>query len=267
MTTGAIPLLHEDGQSLDWPSATYSVNVVVTDRSAEIEHVLEGAPQLDALVAAGDLQWAVELRCPKTLHSSVSYSSSPMCKLEWSSDLVDGDIYILPGLVSVRAFSLSGEGLSHIWNNQPVEVPIGSWLVRGDVRSVNSLAASLLKFYPDSVLEPGEMRAVRDTGSGDIHFNIYVAAEMLDTCLSDRNVQVAALIAAFAQFPQIDKPDSEGDDEGGSPQYPRMQRIYDRLRDLEIPTWLDDGEDFDPARAATAVERFEARLAPDEDDD
>ncbi len=267
MTTGAIPLLHEDGQSLDWPSARYTVKVIVTDRSAEVESVLEGAPQLETLIAAGHLQWAVELRCPKTLYSSVTYSDSAICKIQWSPDQVDGDVYILPGLISTGPFSLSGEGLSQVWKEQPVDVPIGSWLVRGDVRSVNSLAASLLKFYPDVSLETGEMRVVRDTGGGDLHFNVYVAAEMLETCLRERNVQVAALIAAFAQFPQIDKQDAEGADDGASPQYPRMQRIFDRLRELEIPTWLDDGDEFDPARAATAMERFDSQIVADEDDD
>ena len=106
------------------------------------------------------------------------------------------------------------------------------------------------------------MRVVPDTGNGDIHFNVFVAEVMHETCRIERNVQMAALIAALAQLPRLDRPDSEADDE--SVQYASLQKVHDLLREQGVSTWLDG--DFDPAEAATAIESFEVRNVPEEDD-
>lgn len=263
MTTAAHPVLYEDGTSLDWPDAGYRVEVKVTASSAVVEHTLLAAPALSRLIEDGNAEWAVELRCPKTLFSTMTYHNQATANVHWDATDVDGEMYLLPGLVSVRAFELPTEGLSDVWGLAPIQIQPGSWLVRGDVRSANSLASSLLSFHVESDLDEGAMRVRPDTGNGDIHFNVFVSAGLLGACRTDRNVQMAALIAALARLPNLDQDDPQAEDP--VLQYPSLQRVHDRLREQGVTTWLED--DFDPARAATALELFDVSLTDNEVDD
>ena len=262
MIASAHPVLYEDGRSLDWPQASYHVEVLVTSRSATVEQSLSGSPVLSELIDRGEAKWAVELRCPKTLYAKMTYHDSSICKVEWDERVVDGDIFVLPGLVSVEPLTLPTDGLNDIWGGDPIDIATGSWLVRGDVRSANSLASSLLTFHIRKELERGAMQVRYDVSSGDIHFNVYVSEAMYETCRVDRNVQMAALIAALAQLPQMARQDPEAEE--GSIQYSSLQKLHDLLSDSDVPTWLDDN--FDAAAAATAIESFKIREVGEEDD-
>ena len=263
MTSSSYPILYEDRSSLDWLTADYNVEVKAGAASATVEHSLVGAPALLELIDQGSAKWVVELRCPKTLFAAMSYFDSSICNVQWDKSYVDGDIYLLPGLVTMDHVVLSTEGLSDIWGNQPIQIEPGRWLVRGDVRSANPLASSLLSFYLDHKLTEGAMYVKPDLASGDIHFNVHVSEGLFNVCRTDRNVQVAALIAALAQVPKLDH--SEQDAGEPAMQYPSLQRVFDELREHKVPTWLD--EDFDPAQAATALEVFDVTTADDDEDE
>ncbi len=244
-----IPLLREDGASLDWSAATYQVQITVEGSGADAHHMLSGAPQLDALIAAGDVQYALELRCPKTLYACVAYSSDAKIRCEWNPGDVDGEMFLVPGLVSVRPCRLDAGGLSELWGSEPIDVAAGRWLARGSILRTQSLASSLLEFHRKSELTDGEMQVEPDTGSGDLRFKVYLAPNHFDKRVRERDVQVAALIGVMGRIPHLDSGDGGG--------YAILSLVKAALAEKGVPAW--EGElnaEFDPARAATAIEKF-----------
>lgn len=250
-SAGAVPLLREDLASIDWLSATYQAEIKISGRVAISTNKLVGAPQLDALIAAGHVQWAIEVRCPKTLYARVAYSVSANVRSEWNPDDVDGEMFLTSGLVAVRDCQLPTDGLNDLWGNDPIGVKAGRWLARGMILRTQSLASSLLEFHKNTGLSEGEMRVEPDTGSGDLRFKVYLAPGYFDQVIqTNRDVQIAALIAAFGRIPHIDS----GDERGG---YAVLTQIKAALQEAEVPIWGPElNADFDPARAATAIERF-----------
>ena len=249
------PILLEGGSSLDWEAARYSTELRVGDGYATVTHTLEGAPQLQSLIEQGAARWALELRCPATLLSRWEHSETVVCTAKWDAAEVQGELYFTPGLITIKPVSLTGEGLSDLWT-APIRVPRGCWLVRGDVTRAKSLAASLLTFLPKPALREGEMEVVPDTSGGDLHFKVYVSEQLFPQCPVRRDLQIAALIAAFGRIPHLDTEDAPEADEATA-EYPILASIKERLRQSNVPVWGDgDNEDFDPARAATAIEQF-----------
>ena len=62
MLQGPTPILHEDGVTLDWQSASYEPQVKVSQSGATVTHEVRGAKDLEAAVARGDAHWAIEVR-------------------------------------------------------------------------------------------------------------------------------------------------------------------------------------------------------------
>ncbi len=249
------PILREDGSSLDWESARYSTELVVGDGYATVTHILEGAQQLQSLVELGAAHWALELRCPTTLLSRWELRKTAVCTAKWDPAEVQGELYFTPGLITRETVTLTGDGLGELWT-PPIRVPPGCWLVRGDVTRAKSLAASLLTFHPKTDLRDGEMEVQPDTGGGDLHFKVFVSEQLFPQCPVRRDLQIAALIAAFGRIPHLDSegaPDAEED----VVEFPILATIKERLREVGVSTWgAEDNENFDPARAATAIEQF-----------
>ena len=93
------------------------------------------------------------------------------------------------------------------------------------------------------------MHVEPDTSSGDLRFLVHLSPRHYAEGLRDnRDVQIAALIAAFGRIPFLDQ-----DDEA---RYPILTFIKAVLQDKGIPHWGEAAEDFDPAAAATAIEPF-----------
>lgn len=249
------PILLEDGSSLDWEAARYSTELNVGDGYATVTHVLEDAPELQLLIEQGAARWVLELRCPTTLLSRWERSETAVCTAKWDAAEVQGELYFTPGLITIEPVSLTGQGLSGPWT-APIRVPRGCWLARGDVRRAKSLAASLLTFHSKTELREGEMEVLPDTSSGDLHFNVFVSEQLFPQCPVRRDVQIAALIAAFGRIPHLDAedvPEAVGD----GARYGILASIKGKLRESNVPVWGDGlNENFDPARAATAIERF-----------
>ena len=249
------PILLEDVSSLDWEAARYSTELRVGDGYATVTHKLESAPQLQSLIEQGTARWALELRCPTTLLSRWELSETAVCTAKWDAEEVQGELYFTPGLVTLNPVSLTGEGLSDLWN-APISVPRGCWLARGDVTRAKSLAASLLTFLPKPNLREGEMEVLPDTSGGDLHFNVFVSEQLFPQCRVRRDLQIAALIAAFGRIPHLDAEDVLEAAEDGA-EYRILASIKERLLELNVPVWGDGhNENFDPARAATAIEQF-----------
>ena len=95
------------------------------------------------------------------------------------------------------------------------------------------------------------------TGEGDLRFHVKMSPRMFETLAKNRDIQIAALIAAFGRIPGVVGPprDTDADERGEAAQYPVLERIKSVLEDANVADWTDQSE-YDPAQAATAVERF-----------
>jgi len=268
-TSRSVPILREDGTSLDWPDATYEPRVVIGDGRGKVEHRLEGAAQLGELVTGGKAEWVVELRSPATLYAGIAGSSQERrFALEWDTDGVTSGSYVIPGMVTTQKVDLEARGLHPLWGESPIVVPPGRWLVRGNTRSAEQLGSSLIKLYPDKNLAYGQMTVSPYTGEGDLRFHVKMSPSMLETRGRERDVQIAALIAAFGRIPGVVGPplDAASDEVAEGTQYPVLERIKSVLEDANVADWTDPSE-YDPARAATEVERFVLRERAEAADD
>ena len=243
----SLPLVLEDGSRLDWPDARYQPEVRVAGDRATIIHALDGAPSLERGISEGVARWAVEIRCPKTLSSRIELSSEPKHTVTWRRDELDGVSWIVPGLLAVQGLQLPAEELDPIWSGESLLVPQGWWLARGTKRKVNTLAQSLLRFVKAEKLEEGRMQIQSERGSGQLSFVAHVASDIWDDIRSNRTLQVAALVGVCGQFPR-----EFGEDPEQEPAIAREIRL--RLEEADVPVWTDDA--YDPALAATAIERF-----------
>ena len=248
MTDAALPVLTEDGSRLDWPDAAYRPEVRIGGGAARIAHRLEGAPTLERLIAGGAARWAVELRCPRTLLARVEESDDAGHEAAWSAAEAHGAVFVIPGVVAVRPLRLEAPELGALWRGERLDVPAGWWLARGVTRRDSTLRESLLSFEPDADLSPGAMAVDSRRDEGRPRFVVRLASDAW-TARHDRSLQVAGLIGVCARFP---REFAAGDEE----EHAIVREIRDRLEEAGVPAWDDDR--WDPARAATAIERFAA---------
>ena len=89
-------------------------------------------------------KWATELRCPKTLYCRVEEASGANQVVKWARDDVDGDMFVIPGLVAATALVLEPgrDELSPVWLDTSFEVDKGWWLARGVARRTRTLGQS-----------------------------------------------------------------------------------------------------------------------------
>ncbi len=234
---------------MDWKRASYGVEIDVRRGGAQVTHRLRDAAEIENLIAAGDARFALEVRCPVTQYACIRLDADPSFQVVWPPDEVGDEIFLLPGVVAVEDVVLPAAALTDLWRDSPC-VPKGWWLAKGDVHTSQPLAASLVEYRRDADLPSGCMR-VREDGSGEEpKFAVHLAPDVFGRVETDRDLQMAGLIAAFAILPMSDR-FREGSDS-------RVAfLVRERLADAGVPAW-DEGDDWDPARAATAVERLHA---------
>ena len=231
---------------MDWKRASYGVEIEVRHGAARVGHQLRDAVEIEDLVAAGSARFALEVRCPTTQYACLQLDASPSFHVEWPPDEVNDEVFLLPGVVAVEEITLPAAALSELWNDSP-RVPRGWWLAKGDVCASKPLAASLVEYRRDGDLGSGRM-SVREDGSGEEpKFAVHLAPDVFGRVGTDRDLQMAGLIAAFALLPTSDR---FREDSGSRV----AAMLRDRLADDSVPAWDEDG--WDPARAATAIERF-----------
>ena len=257
-TRRAAPLLRADGASMDWTHAAYRADVKVGGHSAQVRNILVAAPQLEEQVQNGSARWALELRSPRTLFARTEYNADPDFSVRWSADEVGDELFITPGLVTVRTLYLRTDGLNRLWGSEPIEVLRGRWLARGAVLRTKSLAASLLTFVPNKSLTDGQITVEPVTTSGDLRFNTSLPPEIYDQVRQRRDVQIGALIAAMGRIPHLDSADDDA--------YPILHHIRDALTERGVQIWGEEmNSEFDPAAAATAIEGFQVMPSGDQD--
>ncbi len=255
-TADSLPLLLEDGSRMDWTEAAYETNVNVGAGQATVIHRLSKAPALERLIDSGDAAWGVDVRCPKTLMAKTETSPNASQVVKWDFNDVDGDIFVVPGLVATKDLSLHATGLSSVYEGVgELRVPCGYWLAKGDTWRANALLESLFTFRHADDLERGRMAVAPDHGSGHFRFVVNMASDVYEH-RDDRPVRIAALVGACAHFRREFQCDDEEDE------LPLARMLRDRLEGMRpgISLW-DDLESYDPALVATLLEPFRWRAA------
>ncbi len=259
-----LPVLLEDGASLDWGEARYSVEVTLQHQGALVEHQLIDAAGLQALIDDGCAEWVTELRCPRTLFSRRISGVSNRQEVSWIADEIVGDVFLIPGLVAVHDAKLGSTlGLSgEIWpSSAEMTFPQGWWLAKGDIRSVKPLIVSLVRFFRSDKLKSGEMSVEEVSDATEVYFRVNLAHDLYELRRHHRDIQIAGLIAAFGQLPR-----SSLSADGVHADSLIAQRLRAEFESMGIPDWEDE-DDFDPARAATAWEPFDTDVQSSIEDD
>lgn len=167
---------------------------------------------------------------------------------------MDDDVFVMPGLLAVRDFSLSSSGLSYLYEGvSELRVPRGYWLAKGETWRASALLESLLTFRLADHLAKGEMEVEPDRGGGHFHFLIHMAADVYEE-RDDRAVRIAALVGACARFPVEFKNDKDEEDLPVA----RLLRNHLENKQPNIVLW-DDPDNYDPALVATLLEPFRPR--------
>ena len=250
-----LPVLHHDGSRLDWLTAKYSSTVALKHQASAVIHTLSDAPEIEQLLYAGDAVFATEIRCPRTMLSRVEQAAGQEQRIDWHDDERNDDLYLIPGIIAVSDTTLSASGLHPLvrGDRTQVEIPAGWWLARGGEYRFTPLFVSLLKFVKDNEerLKLGTM-SVEEAGiSGNPQFRITLAADLYDHRRESRDVQVAALIAAFGLLPRSSMRNGENNDD-----CPLADALRSKFEDADPPIDNWDSEFFDPALAATTLENF-----------
>lgn len=247
-----LPMLLEDGSSLDWRSGKYGSKVQIRHGGATVENYLAEAPELTKLIEDGSATWALEVRCPRSLYAKTFISQHSSFEVAWNPNDVHGPMFLMAGMLTIEPIQLPCSGLIDIWGQAAIPVPQGAWLVRGQMSRSENLAASLVVFRLNDTLQDGHMLRMsvqEDVSEGEPRFIVSLPQALYERVHSDRNIQVAGLIAACAVLPQ-----SASFQEGAENRV--AQELRQRLRAAHVPLWDGDEEDWDPALAATAIEPF-----------
>ena len=254
-TSATPPTLSEEGLRMDWPDAHYSTAAKIWSNGASITNTLEGSTILTQLVQEDRARWVVEVRCPKSLYCRVYDQTEQEFVLSWNASDIDGRLFLIPGLVATEEITIpTTELLSSIWDDATVTIPQGWWLARGRTYANESLSQSLLTFKRDESLAYGCMRVDPETGSGDLRFAVNLSPDLYTRIRISRDVQVAGLIGVCARLPEFVDDD-----------YPILSEVEAWLDSQGVLTWKD--HNYDPARAATAIERFSVIVAEEDGDD
>ena len=264
-----LPVLVHDGSRLDWVTARYSATIALKRQASAVIHELREAPEIESLLSNGDAVYATEIRCPRTMLSRVEHADGSSQVVEWYEAERNDDLYLIPGIVAVRDTSVSASGLHSLVRGEraSVDIPAGWWLARGGEYQFTPLLVSLLRFVKDGDdrLKPGTMSVEEADLSGNPYFKVTLAAELYDHRREDRDIQIAALIAAFGQLPRSTmarSKDGEDGQDGENADCPLAQALRSRLEEVDLSDW--DSEFFDPARAATSMENFWIDTGDDE---
>ena len=250
-----LPVLHHDGSRLDWLTAQYKATVTLKQQASTVVHELTDGPEIEALLIDGSAAYATEVRCPRTMFSRIEHSASHNQVIEFKDAGRTDDLYLIPGIIAKRDATLPTEGLHPlVHGGRPeVQIPAGWWLARGGEYRFTPLLVNLLKFVKDKdgTLTPGTMSVEESVLPGNPYFRVTLAAELYDHRREHRDVQIAALIAAFGHLRRSSMARGEENDD-----CPLAEALRSRFESANppVPDW--DDPEFDPARAATSIENF-----------
>ena len=263
------PMLRADGLGYDFPGVVYRNTFERTGESeARVVNILSG-PDVDPFTKAvwDKGAWVSEIRSPHTLYSEYTtyqldeptvdyklegeYTDAERSiweySVKWDPAQSTARPFLITQLCAHRPVILEKEILSFVWQNETssLTIPQGRVLARGEVFALEEATASILEFVVDKKMtKDGEIRVAEP--DPDYHFKVFMTKATLQSVKRERrrNIMIAALVGAFARLNQNHNPAESQ----------VLGEIEARLQKANVPTWMD--EDYDPAQAATCLERF-----------
>lgn len=260
-----IPVLDSraDALSADYPEGRYRCNITTVRGGSAIaaKHIIDGADELDDLVASGSARFAVEIISSATFTSTLEPAPAGLSSHTFDLDaatIAKTGAQARPGLIAVRDCTLPLTRLSPAWRDigDSVAVRAGQWLARGQHAELTSPQMSLLRFVPDPALRHCEMRC-RYAHPG---YEILINPHDLTECQQNegqpaaKTIMLAAWVSALAD---ANKQSAFGGSEDGDGDGALKESIGYQLEakikalDPECPTPGED--DYDPLRAATVL--------------
>ena len=242
------PILRADGNSIDFLGIEYENEVESTaSGKARVTNLLQGpnAFVLQNLIDKEEAEWVIEVRSPAVLYSRSYPTRENVDDIYWDVNETGGHlpVFIISGLVATRDLFIPAEYFNEIWSAKSTKRHFGqgTYLARGIIYSVKPLLSSMLEFKCDDKAKPGTMRL--EGPNEHIKFTVYLAKDIHTEIHLRRDVWVAALIGALANF----NPSDHDPDESRV-----LREISIRLNEKGISDWCDD--DYDPVAAATCLE-------------
>lgn len=264
------PMLRADGLGYDFPGVFYSNTFErIEEGEARVVNTLSG-PDVDAFTntVRDNGAWVSEIRSPHTLYSEYATYQIDDPTVDYKVERKDTDAekriwaypvkwdpaqstarpFLITQLCAHRTITLPKKILSSIWQEgaSHLAIPRGQVLARGVVFAMEEAAASILKFVVDkNMTRDGEIRVAEP--DHHYHFKVFMTQSTLQSVKRERRsgIMNAALVGALARLNKSHNPaESQVLDE-----------MATRLREANIATWIDEA-DYDPAQAATYLERF-----------
>lgn len=264
------PILRANGLGYDFPGVTYSNTFERIDEGeARVVNTLSGS-NVDAFTKAvrDNGAWVSEIRSPHTLYSEYATYQLDDPTIIYKVEREDTDAekriweylvkwdpaqstarpFLITQLCAHRQITLPQEILSSIWQEGAslLAVPKGQVLARGKVFAMEEATTSILEFVVDkNMTRDGEIR-VADPDHR-YHFKVFMTQATLQGAKREERsgIMNAALVGALARL-------NKSHDPAGSQVLGEMAT---RLREENVATWMDEA-DYDPAQAATCLERF-----------
>ena len=259
------PMLRADGLGYDFPGLFYSNAFERIDEGeVRVVNTLSG-PDVEAFTKAvrENGAWVSEIRSPYTLYSeyttyglndkAAGYRTEAKNRIweytvKWDPTQSTARPFLITQLCAHRPITLPKDILSSIWQEGAslLAVPKGQVLARGVVFAMEEAAASILEFVVDkNMTRDGEIRVAEPDHR--YHFKVFMTQATLQGVKREgrSGIMNAALVGALARLDKRHDP-SESQVLG---------EMATRLREANVATWIDE-TDYDPAQAATCLERF-----------
>jgi len=236
------------------------------------KHELIGAPGIQSLLASGEAEWAVEVRCASALYVDVFTSSSPEHDVRVDPAVVGthSEIWLCPGVI-VTADCCLLDATDTVWNTK-IPVGRGRWLVRGAPAKPKQGQRSMLQFIERDMDPEEQVEISLEEHDGDYFFKIFANPDRIAQIRSG-DALIGCWATALAMLPLHECFDiEETDGQWKVPGSRNAEAVMRELEEKEIQLWGPEEhqkQEWDPMAAATAFKplNLHPTIGMDDDDE
>ena len=258
--------------SSDWRDTEYKCEFEAAsgECSWTAKHELTGAPGVQSLLASGEAEWAVEVRCASALYVGVSTSANREHVVQVDPDVVGthSDIRLWPGVI-VTAERCWLDATATAWN-MGIQVGRGRWLVRDAPVKPMHGQRSLLQFIGQDMYPKEQVEIALEPQADDYFFKIFANPDRIAQIQSG-DALIGCWATALAMLPLYEYFDiEETDGQWAVPGSQNAEAVMRVLEEKEIPLWGPDDhqkQEWDPMAAATAFMPLNLKPTTEADDD
>ena len=258
--------------SSDWRDTEYKCEFEAAsgECSWTAKHELTGAPGVQSLLASGEAEWAVEVRCASALYVDVSTSPNPKHVVKVDPAVVGtySEIWLWPGVI-VTAERCLLDATDTPWNTK-IQVGRGRWLVRGAPAKPEYGQRSMIQFVGRDMDPEEQVEITRVRLEGDYFFKISANHDRIAQIRSGVPL-IGCWATALAMLPLHEDFDiEETDGQRTVPGSRNADAVMRKLEEKGIRLWGPDDDqkrEWDPMAAATAFVPLNLQPATGTDDD